>query len=306
MNNEQNKPNNKVETAEVLHEVAPEAALTLITKAEIDMQISTAKTFPRSLAVFHKKIETMATMTEEIAESCTYVLRRGGKNIEGPSIRFAEIVAAAYGNLRSGARVIFNDGKTVTAQGIVHDLENNVMHTEEVKRSILQHEYKDGAKTGKMVTMNEDMQVITGRAACAIAFRNAIFKVVPAALVQNVYEKVKEVAKGTEATLPVRRAKAIKFFTERNIKEAKILEVLGAKGVEDIDLEKMQVLSGMKAALANGEATLETLFEEAPGDKGKKATDKTLEKLNIKDAAKGTATKMEGQLKGGETKTPTS
>ena len=153
--------------------VVAQESLSLITKAEIDVQISTAKAFPRSLKQFQDRAMSMATFSEEIAASCSYALPRGGKSLEGPSVRLAEIIVSSFGNIRSGARVIANDGKTITAQGICHDLETNNCVTVEVKRRITD-------KNGK--TFNEDMQVVTGNAACAIAFRNAVFKVVPSAL----------------------------------------------------------------------------------------------------------------------------
>ena len=146
---------------EVLTE-AKDSAIYLVTKAEIDTQIATAKAFPRSMGVFLKKAESMAIVTQDVAASCNYSVSRSGKKIEGPSVRLAEIVCAAYGNLRYGSRVIMNDGKTITAQGICHDLENNNCATVEVKRRMTN---KDGK------TFSEDMQVVTGNAACAIAFR---------------------------------------------------------------------------------------------------------------------------------------
>ena len=48
-----------------------DTAVYLITKAEVDMQISTAKAFPRSLKTFMDEALSMATLTEDIAQSCT-------------------------------------------------------------------------------------------------------------------------------------------------------------------------------------------------------------------------------------------
>lgn len=242
---------------EVITEVQ-EASLSLITKAEIDIQISTAKAFPRSIKMFLDKATSMATVTEDVAASCTYALPRSGKNIEGPSVRLAEIVCAAYGNIRSGARVIANDGKTITAQGVCHDLETNNCITVEVKRRITD-------KYGK--TYNEDMQVVAGNAACAIAFRNAVFKAVPAALISYIYERVKEVAKGTAETLTARRDKAVKYFTDNGISEKQILDALELRKKEDIDIEKLSVLRGMVSAVKNGETTLHDLFVKEQPDK---------------------------------------
>lgn len=228
--------------------------LYLLTKAEIDVQISTAKAFPRSLTMFLQKAMSMATLSEEIAASCSYALPRGGKPIEGPSVRLAEMVCSSYGNIRAGARVISNDGKTVTAQGICHDLETNNSVTVEVKRKITD-------RNGK--TFSEDMQVVTGNAACAIAYRNAVFKVVPSALCQEVYDKAKEVARGTAETLVARRTKAVEYFKSLGVKDKQICDVLEVKKIEDIDLDKLSILTGMRAAIKNGETTVKDVFEPA-------------------------------------------
>lgn len=276
------------EVKEMEVQVVSEAALSLITKAEIDVQISTAKAFPRSLKTFLQKAESMATISEEVAASCTYALPRGGKKLDGKSVRLAEIVCATYGNIRSGARVIANDGKTITAQGICHDLETNNSVTVEVKRSILQNEYKIGAdgkkyKTGRMITMNEDMQTVTGNAACAIAYRNAVYKVVPSALTDEIWEKTKEVAKGTLETLPARREKAVKYFKGLGVTEKQICAVLGIAKIDDIDLDTLSTLSGMKSTIKNGESTIKDLFEpEQKEDEAKKAVADKLKNLNPK------------------------
>lgn len=296
----------KVEQAEQV-EVLPvpiDPAITLITKAEIDTQIATAKAFPRSLAKFMKDVMSMATINADVAESCIYALPRAGKTVEGPSVRLAEMVAACYGNLQTGARVVYNDGKHVTAQGIVYDLERNIRHTEEVKRSILQHEWKNGARTGKMITMNDDMQTVTGRAACAIAYRNAIFKVVPAALINDIIEKVREIAKGTAETLVVRRDKAMAYFKELGVKDAQVFDALEVKGLEDIDLDKLVTLRGMATALKNGEATIDGLFPQpdakAKAETAAKATeDKLNKKKNTGNGAKDTAQQMGSDITGG-------
>lgn len=246
--------------------IESQSALSTLTKAEIDVQISTAKAFPRSLKSFIDKATSMATISEDVAASCNYALPRGGKSLEGPTVRLAEIVCASYGNVRAAARVISNDGKTITAQGICHDLETNYSASVEVKRRITD-------KNGK--TFNEDMQVVTGNAACAIAFRNAVFKVVPSALVNEVYEKSKEVAKGTAETLVVRRDKALNYFRGLGVTDKQISDVLEIKRVEDIDLEKLSTLTGMRSLIKNGESTIKDLFspEEIDPAELKRAVD---------------------------------
>lgn len=116
--------------------------LTAINRAEVDIQISTAKQYPRDLNAVLNKIATYATMDKETAEDCFYVLRRkdaNGQNsvIEGLSVRMAEIIAGAWGNLRVQTHIVGNDGRMITAQAICHDLETNFAVSKEVKRSIV-------------------------------------------------------------------------------------------------------------------------------------------------------------------------
>ena len=242
-------------------EQSQDTALYLITKAEIDTQISTAKAFPRSIKSFMDNAITLATINEEIAQSCTYSLPRAGKFIEGASVRLAEIIASSYGNIRVGARVIDNDGKTITSQGICHDLETNFCATIEVKARI----------TNKMgQTYSEDMQITTANSASSKALRNAIFRVVPTALVQSIHDQVKLVAKGSAVTLTERRSKALLWFNEQGIKDSQICEILKIKGIEDIDLDKLSTLSGMRSAVKNGESTIKEIFsleKEVPKEK---------------------------------------
>lgn len=260
----------QIDSVEVLK---TEAALSLLTKAEIDTQIATAKAFPRSIKQFMDKTLSIATVTEDVAQSCAYALPRGGKTLEGPSVRLAEIVASAYGNIRAGMRVVHNDGQTITAQGICHDLETNTCVTLEVKRRITD-------KTGR--TFSEDMQVVTGNAACAIAFRNAVFKIVPTALIQDIYDKVKEVAKGTAETLPQRRKKTLDYLSSLGVKNEQICQVLEIKAVEDIDLEKLSVLRGMCTLIRNQEGTVGELFPQpdlkSKADKAITATEEAIKK----------------------------
>jgi len=122
-------------------EIKQAEVLQAIDRAEVDIQISTAKQYPRDLQVVLNKIATYATMDKETAEDCFYVLRRKNDRgqdtiIDGLSVRMAEIIASAWGNIRVATRIIGNDGKTITAQAVCHDLESNVAITKCVPRRI--------------------------------------------------------------------------------------------------------------------------------------------------------------------------
>lgn len=247
--------NNEVQSMEEQHmevmQVNNVESLAALTRSEIDVQIATAKQYPRNLANVLGNIETLATMDEEIAGSCFYTLRRQGKIIEGASVRMAEIIASSWGNLRVQARIIGNDGKMITAQGVCHDLESNYAVSAEVKRRI----------TDKMGhTFSEDMQVVTGNAACAIAMRNALFKVVPAALVKKVIDKAKKVSLGESMTLETSRAKMLQYFKTIGIEEKQIFDYLSIKKLDEITIDMVIELRGLANAIKEGTTTAKEAF----------------------------------------------
>lgn len=228
--------------------------LQAINRAEIDVQISTAKQFPRDLQGALNRIRTYATMDTETAEECFYVLRRQGAPIEGISVRLAEIIAGAWGNLRVQTRIVGNDGKTITAQGICHDLETNLAISVEVKRKITD-------RYGK--TFSEDMQVTTGNAAAAIAFRNALLKVVPKAVTKRVINEIKDVAMGKAMDLESRRQNMVKYFATLGVSLEEILQYCGVAKLEEIDAEMIFELGGLKNAIKEGTTTIEETFKAA-------------------------------------------
>lgn len=236
------------------------ATLMALNASEIDTQIATAKRYPRSLKTFRNEALEMATLTEEIAGECIYNLPRGGKSIEGPSARFAEIVASAWGNCRAGARVIGEDDRFVTAQGVFIDLQRNVAITYEVKRRITDKEGR---------TFKDDMIGVTSNAACSIALRNAVLKGVPKAFWRDIYAASKKTAIGDASTLATRRANMIEAFGKMGVTPDKIFALLEVSGEQDITLDHLGTLRGTFTAIKEGDTTIEQVFDarEQPGAK---------------------------------------
>jgi len=250
-------------------EIIQPQALELIERAQIDMQISTAKKYPRDLAKVKRRMLDFATLDEETAESCFYTLTREGKSIQGPSVRLAEIAVSCYGNLRAASRIVDNDGKTITAQGVCHDLENNTLISVEVKRRITKRDGK---------TFSDDMQVVAGNAANSIAFRNAVFKVIPGALTKPVYEAAKAVAVGDASKLATRRAKIIQRLNSMQVTTDRILARLGKSSVENVGLEDLELLIGLGTAIKDGDTTVDEAFAIEQGSR-EQATDIAITKI---------------------------
>lgn len=236
---------------EVQSMVAEAGTVALLNKSEIDMQVATAHKYPRSIKRFRDETLQMVTLNESVAESCIYAIPRGGKTIEGPSARFAEVIASAWGNCRAGARVVSEQGDFITAQGVFHDLERNVAITFEVQRRITD---------SRGNRYNADMIGVTGNAASSIALRNAILKGVPKAFWEDMYQAARKTVMGDVKTLANRRAEAIKAFQAFGISQQQLLDKLEIEGVEDIGLEHLVILRGLITAIKEGDTTPEQAF----------------------------------------------
>lgn len=226
----------------------------LLSKAEIDQQIATAHQYPRSIQRFRNETLQMVTLNQQIAGECVYSLPRDGKVIEGPSARFAEVIASAWGNSRAGARIVNEGPEFITAQGVFHDLERNVAITYEVQRRIVD-------KYGKR--FKADMIGVTANAACSIGLRNAILKGVPKAFWSDMYQAARKVIMGDVRTLTNRRAECFAEFQRFGVTEQQIFAVLGVAGAPDVSIEHMVTLAGMLTAIRDGDTTIEQLFGES-------------------------------------------
>lgn len=255
---------------EVLQVEAPNpaqlvASLDRAERANIDIQVSTAKQYPRSISRCANNAVALVTMDKDTAQSCGYALPRGGKPITGPSVHLAKIIAQQYGNLRAEAKVVEITDKQVVSRGTAWDLENNYAVSFEVRRSIV-------GKNGNR--FSDDMITVTGNAANSIAYRNAIFGIVPKSITDKAYKAAQHLITGDlsdEEKLIKRRDGAIKHFTDTyGITEEEVIKLCGKHTVNQIQADEIALLLGFAQSLKDGDTTVEELM--APFRKGKTKT----------------------------------
>lgn len=263
-----------------------------IEKANVDVQVSTAKQFPRNVTRAIQNSIVMATIDPDTAQMMRYALPRGGKPITGPSVHLAKLIVSNWGNMRAEAKVVQITDSQVVSRGTCWDLENNVATAIEVRRNI---KNKNGQR------FSDDMITVVGNAANSIAFRNAVFSVIPKAVTDKVYKAAQECITGDlsdEAKLLQKRTNCLKFFNdEYGITEEEVIKLCGKQTVNQIKAEEIALMLGIYQSLKDGDTTVEEVME--PIRKEKK-------KDNIAAAAAEAATqskvKKNGDLFGGEAK----
>ncbi|MCH3980473.1 MAG: hypothetical protein LKE41_00870 [Prevotella sp.] len=226
-----------------------------VERANVDSQVATAKQYPRDIKRAINNSIVMATMDMETAQSMSYALPRGGKPITGPSVHLAKLIVSNWGNIRAEAKVVQITDKQIISRGTCWDLENNVATAFEVRRSILN-------KYGKRFT--DDMITVTGNAANSIAYRNAVFSVIPKAVTDQVYKAAQHMITGdlsTEEKLIARRKKCIDFFKdEYGISEKEVIMLCGKQTINQIKADEISILLGIAQSLKDGDTTVDDVM----------------------------------------------
>ena len=253
-----------------------------VERANVDSQVATAKQYPRDLARSVNNSIAMATMDYATAQSCGYALPRGGKPITGPSVHLAKLIVSNWGNMRAEAKVVQITDKQVISRGTCWDLENNVATAFEVRRSIV-------GKNGKR--FSDDMITVTGNAANSIAYRNAVFSVIPKAITDKVYQAAQHFITGDlsdEEKLVARRKKCIDFFKdEYGITENEVVMLCGKQTVNQIKADQIALLLGITQSLKDGDTTVEEVMRPYRSEENKKTiADKAAEAAKADSAKK--------------------
>lgn len=236
-------------------------------RAAIDIQIATAKTYPRNITRATQNAIAIVSMDKETAATCTYSVPRGGKSITGPSTHLAKILAQNWGNLRVDARVVMIDDKHVTSEAVCFDLENNLAWKAQVKRSIVD---KHGRR------FNDDMITVTGNAANSISSRNAILAVIPRSIVEKVYQAAKDTILGQikdKNQLIAERNKIFAAFKDEfGITEEQLLSIAGKPSIGTIGKDDLVVIIGVGTSLRSGDVSIEDVLKsrKKPGEEKKK------------------------------------
>ena len=242
-------------TGEIIESEVVDGSLILASqeRGQIDIQIATAKKYPRSVDKARKDVLTLATLNEKVAGDCFYMLPRDKKPIEGPSSRFAEILQYGWGNIRSQGDVIGIDDKYVVAVGMAFDLEKNSAYKVSVKRKITN-------KYGKRYT--DDMIGVTANAAVSIAIRNAILKVIPKPLWWDIYEAARKASLGKGRTIQKKRDEMLTWFKKVGLNEKQVCEIVGARGMDDIGEEQLITLLGLMTAIKDGDTSVDQILSK--------------------------------------------
>jgi hypothetical protein len=224
-------------------------------RAAIDIQITTAKRYPRNLMRVKDNSISIVSMNMEVAQSCRYAKPIGTGKVSGPSVHLARILCQQYGNIRVQQRIKQVTDKTIVAEAVAFDLETNYAVAVEARKSIIG---RDGRRFTESVIETNAMAIL------AIAERNAILKIIPKAITDTVYKAAFDFANGDlsdEQKILAARKKMLDFFAEKyDATEDQVLKTIGLRSVGQIKSEHIADLRAFAQSLKDGDITADELF----------------------------------------------
>lgn len=233
-------------------------------KAQIQCAYMMALQCPRSYFAAEQAV-VKACENPLFAEKVEYKLPRGGTTISGPTIRLAELIRREWRNIFTTERVMHDDERQMIVQVTAMDLETNSIETAEVviPKTVERRYVKDGQEIiserenslGKKVytVRATDSEVdMMRKAMISKALRNAIFRLVPAELVQIALATARQTIQNADAKDPKEAMRRLIFcFEEQGVSIDKIEKEIGHT-LEKANTADVKKLRGLYKQMLNG------------------------------------------------------
>jgi len=189
---------------------------------EIQSAIVIAKRFPRSEDGAYAQL-LRACERPSFAEDAAYSYPRGGTTVSGPSIYLAREFARAWGNIRHGCYVTYDDDELRTIRAWAWDMQTNTrVEAEDSFKKLI---YRKGK--GWIPPDERDLRELTNRRA-AIAKRNCLLELLPSDMVEDALEQSRKTLADKAAKDPdAARKQIVKAFADLNVPIAELEAHLG-------------------------------------------------------------------------------
>lgn len=176
--------------------------------SEIQAMVFMAKQFPRNQIQAADRIINACTR-QTLADSAVYSYPRGGQNVEGPSIRLAEVLAQNWGNIDFGIRELSQENGVSTVEAYAWDLETNVRQAK-VFQVVHKRVSKGGAKT--LTDPRDIYEIVANQGSRRL--RACILSVIPGDIVEAALAQCSITQAASVGTKPEEVKETIRKLTE--------------------------------------------------------------------------------------------
>jgi len=230
--------------------------------AEVQAAVVMARRFPRDEIRAVEKIRN-ACSRPSLAESAVYQYSRGGSDVSGPSIRLAEAIATAWGNIQFGVREVDQRNGESTCEAFAWDVESNVRVVKSFKVSHIRH-----TKRGDTVLTDprDIYEMVANQGARRV--RACILGIIPGDVVEDAVKQCETTLNAKADTTPEGLKKVADAFAQYGI-TVKQIEARIQRRFDSITAAQVVGLRKIIVSLKDGMSKPEDWFEPIAKDEAK-------------------------------------
>jgi hypothetical protein len=230
--------------------------------ADVQASMHVAKMFPRDQDAALASI-LQSCKRRGLAEVAQYQYAKGGKDIVGPSIRMAETMARAWGNMSFGVRELESKAGSSLVEAYAMDLETNTRSSKTFTVSHIRHT----KTTSYAVTDSRDIYEMVANSG-ARRLRACILALIPGDIVDAALAQCDATLAGGTDPLDKRKEAMLTKFTEIGV-TVEMIETRIQRKFEAITNPQIVMLGKVFNAIRDGLTTVAKEFglgDESEGD----------------------------------------
>lgn len=214
--------------------------------AEAQGKLVIAKRFPRDEARAYSKI-IESCKRKGLAEEATYSFPRGGQTVSGPSIRLAEELARAWGNIDYGIRELSRKDGVSEMEAYAWDLETN---TSSSQKFSVRH-IRDTRWGGQALTDERDIYELTANQG-ARRLRARVLAILPPDIVEAALAECRRTLAGDNSEPVADRVRKMLRAFEKHGVTAPMIEVRLGHSLDTVLPDEIADLQGIFNSLKSG------------------------------------------------------
>ena len=223
---------------------------------EVQAAMLVAKRFPRDEAVANDRI-LQACTRPSLAESAIYSYSRGGTEVSGPSVRLAEAIAQAWGNIDFGFIELEQNKLESQVMAYAWDLETN---TRQSKVFSVPHIRQTKSGAYPLTDPRDIYEMVANQAARRV--RSCILAIIPGDVVDSAVKQCELTLKtGNNVPLEARINDMVQKFAEYEVTE-KMLAAYVGKNVSAFTEKDVISMAKVYRALKDGIAGIDVILEK--------------------------------------------
>jgi hypothetical protein len=190
-----------------------------------------------------------------LADQAVYAFPRGGKLVNGPTIRLAEVLAQKYGNVHIEITILKQDADQTEAVATAIDMQSNYV----VSQGFIVPHVRSTKETKKKLTDERDIRELVQNIGSRV-LRGCILRVIPGDITEAALAQCKKTQESSDVPVKEQIRNMVKAFDELGIKVEHLEKRLGHNLDATISAE-IVTLKGIYKSIKDGMADREDFFD---------------------------------------------